>query len=222
MKTAVVIGATGLIGHELCELLAESSTYSQVLAIVRKPQIWVNPKIKNIQFAFEHWDELESQLQGFIGLSTCDGFCALGTTIAKAKTQENFKRVDLEHVVSFAKTLNKVKAQRFVVVSAMGADSNSSVFYNQVKGEMEKQVSLLFNGTSSFVRPSLLIGDRNEFRFAEKIAILVSPLLSVFLVGPLKKFSPIQSHQVARAIVKIVERFQKPKTIYENDELIEI
>ena len=219
MKTAVVIGATGLIGRELCELLADSSTYSQVLAIGRTPQIWINPKIKNIQFNFEHWTELESQLQGFIGLSACDGFCALGTTIGKAKTPENFKKVDLEYVVSFAKTLNKVQAQRFLVVSAMGADINSSVFYNQVKGEMEKQVSLLFNGTTSFIRPSLLIGNRSEFRFAEKMAIIMSPLLSAFLFGPFKKYRPIESRQVASAIVKIIENFQKPKAIYENDEL---
>lgn len=221
MKTAVVIGSTGLIGRELCELLAESSTYSQVLAIVRNAQTWKNPKIKNVQFDFVHWSDLESQLQGFIGLSTCDGFCALGTTIAKAKTQDNFRKIDLDYVIAFANSLNVVKAQRYFVVSAMGADINSSVFYNQVKGEMENQVKTLFRGHSCFVRPSLLIGNRKEFRLGERLAISLTPIINLFLFGPLIKYRPIKSKQVVKAIKKIAENYQTPKVIFENQELLQ-
>lgn len=219
MKTAVVIGATGLIGQLLSESLAADAEYAQVLAIIRKPTAWNSSKIKNIHFDFSNWEDLGQQIKNFSSSSEIHMFCCLGTTIKVAGSQQNFKKIDLDYVVDFAKTAHKISASKLVVVSALGADKNSTIFYNQIKGEMEAEVGRLFQGPLAFVRPSLLLGQRKDFRFGEKIAIILSPLFSVGFVGPLKKFKPIHASQVAKAMTSIGRsRFQNQK-IYENDEL---
>jgi len=222
MKTAIVIGATGLIGEKLCEALANCQEYTQVLAVVRSPRVWKNSKIKNILFDFSNWKHLENQLKGFISSDTSDGFCALGTTIAKAKTKEAFKEVDLHAVVHFAKTLNSLSSQKLFVVSAMGANKKSEVFYNQVKGEMEESVKSIFTGNSIFLRPSLLLGSRKEFRLAEKIAVMLAPLYSFIFIGPFLKWRPIRVDQIIHALVYLASVEKNLKPIYLNDDLINI
>jgi uncharacterized protein YbjT (DUF2867 family) len=219
MKTAVVIGATGLIGQFLSERLAEDSEYAQVLAIIRNPVSWKSSNIKNIHFDFLNWSDLAVQIRNFSSSSEIHFFCCLGTTIKTAGSEENFKKIDLDYVVEFAKIGQHVSAVKFVVVSALGADMKSTIFYNQIKGQMEYDVGMVYKGALAFVRPSLLLGQRREFRLGEKLAIVLSPIFSVGLVGPLKKFKPIHARQVAHAMVEIGRlRFQGIK-IFENDEL---
>lgn len=221
MKTAVVIGATGLIGQFLSESLAADSEYAQVLTIIRNPVSWKSPKIKNIHFDFLNWSDLSVQIRNFSSSSEIHFFCCLGTTIKVAGSEENFKKIDLDSVVEFTKIANVLSVSKLVVVSALGADPTSTIFYNQIKGQMELAVSELYKGTLAFVRPSLLLGHRREFRLGEKLAIIFSPLFSVGLIGPLKKFKPIHARQVALAMTNIGRlRFQGIK-IYENDELFE-
>lgn len=222
MKTAVVIGSTGLIGENLCESLALSGEYAQVLAICRSPRVWANPRIKNVKFGFENWAVLTEQIKNFAGSESVHGFCTLGTTMAKAKSQEQFKKIDLDYVVQFAEVLNQLSASKLFVVSALGANSNSEVFYNKIKGQMEEQVVATFRGIAIFLRPSLLLGDRKEFRLGERAAVMLAPLYSFLFKGPLKKFRPIEYQKISQAIVNILKTNNNLKTIYENDEIHEI
>lgn len=222
MKTAVVIGATGLIGQFLSESLAEDSEYAQVLTIIRNPVTWKSSKIKNIHFDFLNWSDLFVQIRNFSSSSEIHFFCCLGTTIKVAGSEENFKKIDLDSVVEFSKIATELSAAKLIVVSALGADLKSTIFYNQIKGQMEHDVSSVYKGSLAFVRPSLLLGHRKEFRLGEKLAIILSPIFSVGLVGPLKKFKPIHARQVAIAMASLGRNRFEGQKVYENDELFSL
>ncbi len=203
LRTAVVIGSTGLTGHVLVEKLALNNTWTQVLAITRKPVVWKNPKIRNISFDFQAWSNLELQVRSFAGTGGTDFFCTLGTTIKLAGSQQEFRKIDLEAVVHFAQIAKSCAASSFVVVSSLGADENSNSFYLRTKGEMEKQVSHLKIDSVFLVRPSLLLGDRSQFRLAERLAMLAAPLFSLFLFGKLKKYQPVKVESVALVMINL-------------------
>jgi uncharacterized protein YbjT (DUF2867 family) len=214
-RKALVIGATGLIGGYCLQNLLENSCYSEVIALVRKPVLTPHLKLEEVVTDFSNLDQLSSQLQAD------DVFCCLGTTIKKAGSQEAFKAVDYSLVVTIAEMMQRQGAQQFVVVSAMGASKDSAVFYNRIKGEMEDALIRLAFPCLKIVRPSLLLGARKEFRLGEKVAILLSPLLSPLLLGSLKKYKPVQARSVAHFMVRI--SCEKPVTgvhVYESDMIV--
>lgn len=219
MKTAVVIGATGLVGKSASTGLAERSEYTQVLTIVRKQTVWSSAKIKNIHFDFLNWDELSAQIKNFSSGTGIDFFCCLGTTIKIAGSEENFKKIDHDYVVEFARLAKKMNVNKLVVVSSLGADKNSNIFYNKTKGQMEADVISICGNDAVIVRPSLLLGDRTEFRLAEKVFSIAAPVFHFLFVGPLKKLTPIEAKQVAKAMVHIAQN-KKADQIYENDQLL--
>jgi uncharacterized protein YbjT (DUF2867 family) len=132
-----------------------------------------------------------------------DIYCCLGTTIKKAGSQEAFRTVDFSLVVTTAELMRKQGADQFLVISAMGADSNSKIFYNRTKGEMESALQGLNYPCLRILRPSLLLGNREEFRLGEKIGILLTPVLRPFLLGSLKKYRPVEAQSVAQFMVKV-------------------
>jgi uncharacterized protein YbjT (DUF2867 family) len=221
MKTAVVIGSTGLVGSELIKKLAQEGSHSQIIAICResasknKPN-FNNPKVRVLNFDFKNWTHLELQVSSFLGTSSANFFCCLGTTIGKAGSEENFKKVDFEYVVNFAKLAKTCRAEQLLVVSALGADKSSSVFYNRTKGEMEEAVKNEFSAKLYFFRPSLLLGDRNDFRFGERVAILLAPLYSPLLLGSLKKYQPVPAAKVARKMVLVAAKKIELPSVVEN------
>lgn len=228
MKTAVVIGSTGLVGMELVEKLVQEGSFSQILAIVRRRpastevsgHVWNSPKVRCLTFDFEDWNQLEIQVRSFAGTSSLSFFCCLGTTIAKAGSQQAFRKVDYEHVVNFARMARICKAEKLLVVSAMGSDPKSSVFYNRVKGEMENHVTREFTtGDVYFFRPSLLLGDRQEFRFGERVAVLLSPLYGPFLS---KKYQPIKASQVANSMILVCVGKVKSSRVFENSQMLSL
>lgn len=201
--------------------------FNQILAIVRvgsKPSdpVFYNPKVRLIYFNFEEWASLELQIRSYLGASRSSFFCCLGTTIRKAGSEESFKKVDRDYVVAFAKLAQFCHAESLQIVSALGADQNSSVFYNRIKGEMEERVQEVFKDNLHFARPSLLLGDRDEFRFGERIAVLFSPLYSFLLVGSLKKYKPVSAEKVARALYLISIKKIKSAKFIENDQLLKL
>ncbi len=223
MKTAVVIGSTGLIGQQLVDKLAQEGTWTHILAISRKSMTWNSPKIRTLNFDFINWSELEMQIQSFAGTRGLDFFCCLGTTIAKAKSESAFKKVDLESVVQFARLAGRCRADQLFIVSSLGADENSKAFYNRVKGQMETTVKNEFSGTLHFFRPSLLLGDREEFRFGERVAILLAPVISLFLVGRMSKYRPISAACVAKAMTLLASKKILANTmVIENSEIHQI
>jgi uncharacterized protein YbjT (DUF2867 family) len=130
-----------------------------------------------------------------------DAFCALGTTIAAAGSREAFMAVDLDYVTAFARWARDSGAQRFVLVSSIGADPGASNFYLRVKGQAERAVSAIGFEQLDVLRPGLLVGARSESRRGEALAQRVMPPLAFMLVGPLRKYRPIRAAVVGAAMV---------------------
>lgn len=224
MKTAVIIGSTGLVGKLLLEKLVFNADFLQVIAISRSKTpaadpLFSHPKVRSLYFDFNNWQDLALQVKGFSHNTPVTFFCCLGTTMAKAGSEEAFHKVDHDYIVEFAKTAQTCRAEQLLVVSALGADSNSEIFYNRVKGETESDVRRLFAGKLHFMRPSLLLGNRKELRVAEKIGVMLSPLLSIVLVGPLTKYRPIQADHVAQAMVDIACKKVNAAVIVTSEEM---
>lgn len=209
MKTAIVIGATGLIGKALTAELINSDTYANIVLLVRKTSGVQHPKIKELVFNYDQPDA--SLLKGD------DLFCCLGTTIKTAGSQEAFKKVDLDYVISIAKLARQNGIAQIAVVSAMGANPTSGIFYNRVKGQMEEQLKTLgFNACFVF-RPSMLLGKRQEFRLGERIGKVMMKLFAVCIP---KKYKAIHDYQVARAMIESLNSKSTGFHIIENDRML--
>ena len=209
MKTAIVLGATGLIGKKVTEHLLKNDTYSTVIILVRKPLNINHPKLKQHIF---NYDAIDNTL-----LKGDDLFCCLGTTIKTAGSKEAFRKVDLDYVVNVAKASKGNGINHFAVISAMGANKNSTVFYNQIKGEMEESIKAVGFNSTYIIRPSLLLGDRKEFRFGELIGKFFMITLS-FLIP--KKYRAIYDVQVAIAMIHFMNQTERGFFVKENDELL--
>lgn len=216
-KKAIIAGATGLIGKFVLSYLLHDKSYEQIIVISRKPLPINDKKIKNIIADYNNLENFSSDLVAD------DVFCCLGTTINVAGSKENFKQVDLYYPIKLANITHKNGAKKFLCVSAMGANKNSQIFYNQVKGELEEQLKTIgFKGLYIF-RPSLLLGMRKEFRLAERIAIITSkiwsPLISLFA----KQYKPIDAMVVAYAMHnKAVEENTEQYLILNSDAIQEV
>jgi uncharacterized protein YbjT (DUF2867 family) len=151
-----------------------------------------------------------------------DVFCCLGTTIKKAGSQAAFRKVDFTYAYEAAQLAVQQGAEHFLLVSSLGADANSSVFYSRVKGELEIAIAALPFAAVSIFQPSLLLGERAEFRFGERLAEPLAKVLSVFLLGPLRKYRAIEAHTVAAAMIHVAKSPGKGVTIYESDRIQEI
>ncbi len=210
MKTALIAGSTGLIGGQLLQLLLNDEYYDVVKAISRKPLEITHPKLENIVLDFdkltEHHDKLKAD----------DVFCCLGTTIKKVKTKEKFRQVDFDYPVQLARLTQVNGAEQYLLVSALGADKNSNIFYNQVKGEVEEAIEKIGFKSYQIFRPSLLMGNRNESRSGEEAGKVFFKYFG-FLVP--KKYKGIESIKVARAMQVLAVQHQQGKHIHESKEL---
>ena len=207
-KTALVVGATGLVGNALTHRLIDSSAYEKVKVLVRHSLGWQHPRLQEIQYDFDHPNGLLIQAD--------DIFCCLGTTMKKAGSREAFKKVDYQYPLDVAKRALVNQAQQFLLVSSMGADSNSSFFYSRVKGDLERDLTALNYPTLLIFRPSLLLGDRKEFRLGERIS---EGLMKVF--NPLipSKYKAIQAQSVANAMYQKAQEELSGTHIFESDQL---
>jgi uncharacterized protein YbjT (DUF2867 family) len=149
-----------------------------------------------------------------------DVFCCLGTTIKQAGSQPAFRRVDHAFILGVAHAGLHAGAKQFLLVSAIGADPGSRVFYSRVKGETESAIRrLAFQGVQ-ILRPSLLLGERSEFRLGERIAMVVAPPLSLLLLGRLRRYRPIRAETVARAMVNLAREAPRGPNVFEYDAMI--
>jgi uncharacterized protein YbjT (DUF2867 family) len=209
MKRALIAGGSGLIGSQLLELLLASDQYSHVVAITRS-ELPSHPKLHQLNIPFEQLDQASGDL------NADDVFCCLGTTMAKARTRENFYKVDFNYPLSLAKESIKLGARNFLLVSALGANKNSSIFYNRVKGETEEAISSLGFQTVHIFRPSLLLGPRKESRAGEDAAKFFYRFFG-FLIP--QKYKGIESLTVAKAMLHFASQDQKGIFIHESQEL---
>jgi uncharacterized protein YbjT (DUF2867 family) len=203
-KTALVLGATGLVGRELIELLSHDTRYKRVTMLVRRAiSISYDTDVDMCQVV----TDFEHKSQPFY--SVADGFRAdhiyvcLGTTIKKAGSEDGFRRVDFDLVFRAALMAQTYHAKSFVWISSVGADPTSSNFYLRVKGQLEQSIFQLKNFNAHAVRPSLLLGNRAEKRFGESAAIKLAPIFTPLMVGPLRKYRPIEAIEVARQMIDL-------------------
>jgi len=214
---ALVLGASGLIGNELLNRLLSDERYDEVLVIARSSLKIKNPKLRI--------DLKEStQFHESVLLQEADHlYCCLGSTIKKAGSEENFRAIDFDVPFSCIRSAHSSKRlEKVLLVSAMGADAKSKIFYNRVKGESENALSTLGLKEFHIFRPSLLLGDRQEKRSGEALAMKISKPLGWIFRGPLKKYKPIHARTVAHAMIK--QGLSKSETgvhIHESDSIEE-
>ena len=214
-RTALVFGGTGLVGGYLLEELVRLETYQKIIVVSRRETDIKNDKISFVINRLEDPDEISDLIRGN------DLFCCLGTTIKKAGSREAFKKVDLFLPMKIAEIASGNHVNNFAVISSIGADAGSKNFYLQVKGMMEQEVMKHPFEHTVIVRPSLLLGDRKEFRLSEKAAGMFMPLINPLLRGNWRRFRSIHGRAVAKAMINLV-LFPRKKTIFESDELSDV
>lgn len=194
----MVLGATGLTGAKVVEGLLKRSEIEAVVTPVRHKADMAHPKLTQCEVNFDDMDASP-------GLFDVDVIvCCLGTTIKKAGSREQFRKVDYGYCLKAAELGRAAGASAFILMSAIGATSSSTIFYNRVKGELEDAVRSLGYHYLSIYHPSLLLGERAEQRTAEALGIRVMPLVNLALIGPLEKYRGIEAATVATAMVNEV------------------
>ena len=205
-RVAVVAGATGLVGSELVRRLLAEPSY-RVVALTRRPLALADPKLVQVAAEFER---LSATLATVTAASTADVFCCLGTTIGAAGSEAAFRRVDHDFVLALGRWAAHVRARRMIVISALGADAASRVFYNRVKGETERDLAALGLPSLVIVRPSLLSGGRAEFRLGERIALTLATPLRKLIPARVR---PIAAADVAQAMIDAARADRAPGVI---------
>lgn len=213
MRSALVVGATGLVGSSLVKLLCESEKYVAVNVISRRKLNFTHPKL-NVKI--REFDQIVDQDMEFAH----EVFCCLGTTIKKAGSQSAFEKVDFEYPLSIAALAKNYGIAHFIVISAMGANDKAMAHYSRVKGKLEKELIAMNFPQLSIVRPSLIIGDRQEFRLGESIGAKAMKIMNPLLVGSMAKYKSISANQIALAMLNIALNGEKQSvTIYTSDQL---
>lgn len=215
-KTALIVGATGLIGKELLQFLLNSNEYEKVAAIVRRSVEIGHPKLDERIVDF---NQLEQYKEIF---AVDDVFCCLGTTIKKAKTKDAMWKIDVDYPVSIAKLSSFQGARRFLLVSSMNADRDSPIFYSKMKGKLEEEIKQVPFETTAIFRPSLLLGERAEFRLGERVASAVISKVPFLFAGPFKKYKAIEGRTVASAMYQVAQMDRPGMTVYPSEKIEEI
>ncbi|TDO26774.1 NAD(P)H-binding protein [Sediminibacterium goheungense] len=209
-RTALILGASGLTGQVLLQLLLVDPLYRSVTIYVRKRVRIDHPKLIQLVVDYEKLDT---------AIEADDVFCCLGTTIKKAGTQAAFRQVDLVYPEKAAALQKAGGSKRFLLISAVGADMDSSIFYSKIKGQVEKAIEALnFSGTYIF-RPSLIMGERAERRVGEKIAMSIAKIIGPLLVGPFKKYQPVSALSIAKAMQHAAHHYDEGIHYISSDEI---
>lgn len=211
-KTAIILGATGLVGGKLLDLLLKDDRYTTLKLFSRSSCKITDPKIE------EHLGDL-FDMEQFAKEFTADVvFCCVGTTKAKTPNKETYRKIDYGIPVAATKLAKQNNISTFEVISAMGANPDSSTFYNKVKGEMERDVLAEGVANTYILQPSLIGGDRNEKRFGERMAQFFMGVFG-FLIP--KQYKVIEPETIAQAMLKVAEKGYKNNQI-PSDKIKEI
>ena len=212
-RTALVAGASGLVGSQVLRLLLEDPAYARVTVLARRELPLAHKKLEQRVVSFDRL----AQVADFPRVH--DVFCCLGTTMKQAGSPDAFRKVDYTYVVELARVAVRHRASQFLVVTAVFADPASRILYSRVKGETEEAVRRLqFEGIQIF-RPSLIVGARAEGRPTERVAGLLSPLVAWAFVGPLARYRPIKAVAVARAMVRVAREAPRGAHVYQSDHI---
>lgn len=201
-RTAAVVGATGLVGGRCLARLLDDPAWVRVRVLTRRPTGVAHPKLE------ETVDPLDPDrlAQASAALACDDLFCCLGTTIKAAGSRAAFRRVDHDLVVAVARLARQGGARRAALVSSVGADPRSWSFYLRTKGEAEREVAVAGFECLELLRPSFLVGQRAERRPGEALGVAASSALAGLLVGPTRRYRPIEADLVAAAMITALKR----------------
>ena len=215
-KTAVILGASGLTGRFLLEKLLVDDRYERLKLFSRKPLQLTNPKV------FEKTGnllELEKFSTDFTGDEV---YCCIGTTTKKTPDKRLYRSIDFGIPAAAAKLAKQNKIPSFLVVSAMGADSRSRIFYNKTKGDMEAAVLAEEIQNTFIFRPSLIGGKREESRFLERIGLVVFEIVQPLFLGKFKKYKIIEAESIAQAMINLANNKPTDKQIIQSDAILNI
>jgi len=214
---AAIIGATGLVGQQLLKLLLDSERYDEVHAIGRRKISPDHPKLK------QHVIELDDIASLSIDGNIDHGFCTLGTTIKQAGSADVFRHVDRDYVCAFGEAMKRLGVSALAVNSSIGADARSGNLYLKTKGEMEDCLRQCQFGTLAIVRPSLLVPTgRKEFRLGEVVAFSMFRLFGWMLLGPLRRYHPVQPRAVARALFDAAQTSNAGVVIVQSESIVPV
>jgi uncharacterized protein YbjT (DUF2867 family) len=207
-RSVLVVGATGLVGAEVVKQLAADPTVGRVVVVARRIPDGLPARVESHTLDFE-------QLRDHESLFAVDQIiCALGTTIRQAGSQAAFRKVDFEYPLTVARLGHKMGARHFLLVSALGANSGSGIFYNRVKGELEDQLRSLGYRSVSIARPSLLLGARKQFRLFERLGMVIGEIVP-------GRYRPVRAEAVARSLVTAARIDAPGLHIIESEEIRE-
>ena len=207
----LVIGGTGLVGSCLVKELVDSEKYTSVILLVRQKQLEDHPKINEIVFDFNDQSDI-------VLLDKVDHvFCCIGTTIKKAGSKKNFMEVDYGIPIRFAYWSERMNIQSFSIITSMGANESSRVFYNKVKGKVENKIKKMKIPNINIFRPALILGARSEKRPGEKLGQIIFRLINPILVGPAKKYRGIEAKRIARGMLSHLETKNQGVHIIESN-----
>jgi len=238
-RTAIILGASGLVGSEvLKQLLADKDSseeialgssnsslnsekvpdqrFEKIKIFVRKRIPINHPNLEQIIVDFDTIGNYSDSIKGDVI------FCCLGTTIARAGSKEAFIKVDHTYPLEFAKIAKQNGVENFLLISSVGADKTASNFYLKVKGDIELALEKLKFESLIIIRPSMLLGDRKESRFAESAGKVFMKLFSFAFIGKLKKYKAIEASAVAKAMIRLSKMKIKGSAIFPSDQLQQI
>lgn len=211
---AVVTGATGLIGKELLRQLLSDDRFERIVVFARRSTGLISSKLEeHLLVSFDDVRPYYHYMRGDVM------FCALGTTIKKAGSQENFRKADYGYVLNFALAAKAMEVKHFVLVSSIGANSNSKSFYLRVKAETENAVINTGIEKITILRPSMLLGKREEFRAGERAGILFARVFAFWFTKSLRRFRPVRDAAVAGKMIQECFTERTGVKIIESDEI---
>jgi uncharacterized protein YbjT (DUF2867 family) len=212
-KKAVVIGANGLVGKQCVEQLLEDSYYSEVVVLTRKYFPMEHPKLVKEMIEFK---DLHQSWALFAG---DDMYYCLGTTMAKAGKRANFKKIEYDYAVNIAQIAHHNKMKQLLIVSAKGANPNSWIFYNKIKGQLEEELQTIGFKSLKIFRPALLLGKRDESRIGESIAQSFFKLINFAMIGPLVNIKALKAEDVAKAMITTAKQNTANASFISNKEI---
>ena len=215
MKTALIFGSSGLVGSHLLDLITQDNNYSKIKLYVRSEPKKVNSKFEIIKVDFNKLEDYKNSINGD------DCFFCIGTTRKNTPDKNEYIKVEYNLPVSVANMAKSNSVNNFIYISSLGANPNATSLYLKNKGKAEEELVKLNFTNLSILRPSILVGNRKENRFGEKIGIFAMKTFSPLFFGNMKKYKPINVENVAKSMLQVAQKHYQ-NNIFESDEIVRI